>query len=320
MFSLVRPWLQMLSRDKLSVFLFHKVPTQSDPLVPHDISLKEFEYLLDTVLTGFQFISLEEGVRGLTSGRLPARAACITFDDGYADWVSGMAPALQRRGMPATLFITAGQFDGRPLWHERIAHAVRALPGTVLDLKFPAIPPIPISTAAERSSAVGQLEHALKYQTLAQREDLLVRLESLAQVQPQNVTRMSIEQLKALGQQGFSIGAHTYDHPILEYCDEREAVREIGETREILEGVMGAPVRMFAYPNGRPYVDFASHHVNIVKKAGYSSAVTTQWGVAEVGSSVYQIPRFTPWGKDPLRILLQLSRNLMTTPERVPEQ
>lgn len=319
MFSLVRSALQLLSRDKLSVFLFHKVPTQSDPLAPHDISLKEFEYLLDTVFSGFQIISLEEGVRGLISGSLPRRAACITFDDGYADWLTGVAPALKRRGLPATLFITAGQFEGRPLWHERIALAVREMQGTVLDLKFPAIPPLAIATVAERAQAVAQLERSLKYLTLAQREELLESLESQAQVRPQDVTCLSIEQLRTLGAQGFTIGAHTYEHPILDYCDERQAVREIGETREILEGVMGEPVRMFAYPNGRPYVDFASHHVAIVKSAGYASAVTTQWGVAEVGSSVYQIPRFTPWGKDPLRIMLQLSRNLMTEPERVPE-
>lgn len=319
MLPLSRPVLEFLSRDKLSVFLFHKIPLQLDPLVPQDVSLSEFEYLLDAVLSQFHIISLEDGVRGLTSGRLPSRAACITFDDGYADWLPGMAPALERRNMHATLFITAGQFDGRPLWHERIARAVRGLEAPALDLGFPAIPPLDVSTLQARQMAVTRLERVLKYMTLETREELLQRLEAAASVRPDDVARMSVDQLRELDRRGFGIGAHTYDHPILDYCDQDEAVREIGGVREILEGLIDSPVRMFAYPNGRPYVDFSSHHVAIVKRAGYTSAVTTQWGVAEVGTSVYQIPRFTPWGKDPLRFMLQLGRNLMTAPERVPE-
>lgn len=314
-----RPLLQLLSRGKLSVFLFHKVPLQLDPLVPQDVSLSEFEYLLDTVLSQFQIISLEDGVRGLTSGRLPSRAACITFDDGYADWLRGMAPALERRNMHATLFITAGQFDGRPLWHERIAKAVRELKGPLLDLQFPAIPPIDVAGLQARQAAVAHLERSLKYLTLELREELLLRLEAAAGVCVDDVAHLSVEQLRELHGRGFGIGAHTYEHPILDYCDQDQALREIGGVREILEGLIGAPVRTFAYPNGRPHVDFSGHHVDIVKRAGYASAVTTQWGVAEIGTSVYQIPRFTPWGKDPLRFMLQLGRNLITAPERVPE-
>lgn len=314
-----RSALQLLSRGKLSVFLFHKVPVESDPMVPQDVSLREFEYLLDAVLSQFEIISLEDGVQGLTAGRLPPRAACITFDDGYADWLQGMAPALQRRNMHATLFITAGQFDGKPLWHERIARAIRVMQGPVLDLRFPAIAPIDVAGLRARQKAVTRLERELKYLTLELREELLLRLEAAAGVHAADVPRMSVEQLRELDRRGFSIGAHTYDHPILDYCDQQQAVREIGGVREILAGLLGSPVRMFAYPNGRPYVDFSSHHVSIVKRAGYSSAVTTQWGAAEIGSSVYQIPRFTPWGKDPIRFMLQLGRNLMTAPERVPE-
>lgn len=320
MLPFARPVLQLLSRGKLSVFLFHKVPVDLDPVAPQDIGLRKFEHLLDDVLNQFQIISLEDGVRGLQAGKLPARAACITFDDGYVDWLPGMAPALERRNMHATLFITAGQFDGRPLWHERIAGAVRALRQPTLDLQYPAIPPIDVSSLPARQAAVVLLESKLKYLTLEVREELLLRMEAQAGVSAAQVPRMSADQLRELHARGFSIGAHTYDHPILDYCDQDRALQEIGGVREILEGMIGAPVRTFAYPNGRPYVDFSSHHVAMVKRAGYASAVTTQWGTAEIGSSVYQIPRFTPWGKDPLRFMLQLGRNMMTAPERVPEE
>jgi peptidoglycan/xylan/chitin deacetylase (PgdA/CDA1 family) len=319
MWSIYKWGMTPLTLGKLSVFLFHKVPVRSNAVVPTDTNLEAFEFLLDTAIAGFQIIPFEEAVIGLQARKLPPRAACITFDDGYSDWLTGMAPALERRNLHATLFITAGQFDGIPLWHERIARAIHATTVTEIDLSFPAIPPLPLANMFDRQAAVARLERDLKYLTLHTRNALLKRLETLAGVQVGDVSRMTISQLRELHGRGFGIGAHTYQHPILDYCDEAEAVQEIATTREILSFLIGGPVNAFAYPNGRPYVDFSRNHVEMVKRAGYTSAVTTQRGVAEYGSSVFQIPRFTPWGTRPLHFALQVGRNLLTVPKRVSE-
>ncbi|MBS0501410.1 MAG: polysaccharide deacetylase family protein, partial [Proteobacteria bacterium] len=132
--------LNTLSKDKLSVFLFHKVPQQPDPLVPTDMSVARFEHLLDCTFSQLTVLPLEDAITRLQAGSLPRGAACITFDDGYPDWLNGVAPALRRRNLHATFFITSGQFDGVPLWHERILAAVRCLPGPVLDMGIPFLP------------------------------------------------------------------------------------------------------------------------------------------------------------------------------------
>ena len=311
--------LKALSRNKLSVFLFHKVPVTSNELIPEDINIEAFEFLLDTLMPVFRIIPYEDAVHGLQTGNLPERAACITFDDGYADWLAGIAPALERRNMHATLFVTVGQFYGLPLWHERISHALKSTSARRIDLSIGSIPAITLDSLSDRQDAATKLEHDLKYLTVKARDELVTKLETIAGVRSDEVARMSVVQLRELHNRGFGIGAHTYNHPILDYCDESESVREIGGAREILSELIGGQVKAFAYPNGRPYADFSSNHVNIVKRSGYTSAVTTQWGVAKVGSSVFQIPRFTPWGGDPLRIALQIGRNLLTTPVRVAE-
>lgn len=311
--------LHSFSRDKLSVFLFHKVPQQSDPLVPSDVNMARFEQLLDHIVAKLQVLPLEEAVIRLQAGTLPRRAACITFDDGYSDWMLGAAPALRRRNMHATFFITSGQFDGVPLWHERILAAVRRLPGPILDLGVPFLPAQAVSSDQERKWQVQRLEQDLKYLTLNRREQILQQLEATAGVQDADVPVMSESQLRDLHSQGFGIGGHTALHPILDYCNAAEVEREIGGARERLESIVRGPVNGFAYPNGRPYADFSRLHVDAVKRAGYRYAVTTHWGVADIETSPFQIPRFTPWAERDWHVMYQLVRNLMTKPVQVPE-
>jgi peptidoglycan/xylan/chitin deacetylase (PgdA/CDA1 family) len=311
--------LQSLSKDKLSVFLFHKVPQQCDPLVPADVNMARFEQLLDHTFSKLHVLPLEEAIGRLQAGTLPRRAACITFDDGYPDWLAGVAPALRRRNLHATFFITSGQFDGVPLWHERILAAVHRLPGPLLDLGIPFLPAQPVGSIDERRRQVQRLEQVLKYLTLFRREQILMQLEAEAGVRATDVPVMSEVQLRDLHSQGFGIGAHTALHPILDYCNPDEVEREIGGARERLQAIVRGPVNGFAYPNGRPYADFSRLHVDAVKRAGYRYAVTTHWGVAGASTSRFQIPRFTPWAEHDWHVTYQLVRNLMTEPMQVPE-
>ena len=66
-------------------------------------------------------------LRALADGRpLPARAAALTFDDGYRDNLELLVPALQRLGLPATVYLVPGLIErsARPWW-ETLAWAFR---------------------------------------------------------------------------------------------------------------------------------------------------------------------------------------------------
>ena len=306
--------VRFLTRNKLSVFLFHAVPPKS-PSIPQDFDLPQFEAMLGVIRSHFKVIPLDDAVRAMKRGKLPPRSACLTFDDGYASWMDGVVPLLERESLHATFYITTGQFDGLPTWHERVAQAVVALPGKVFDIPGFGLPPLPIATLEERRRAFTLVEQFLKYQCLESREHLMQKIERVACVLPDSVHGMTVPQLKALAAKGFGIGAHTHSHPILSQCDATTARNEIGQARETLESMLAQKVIAFAYPNGRPSADFTSEHVAMVKAAGYQHAVTTHWGAASADTSEFEIPRFTPWGPSPERMALQLARNLLTPPK-----
>ena len=67
--------LRGLSREKLSIFLFHKVPLQASKLAPQDLAFVDFLKMLDYVSEHFNVLPLDEAVNKLSTGRLPA-AAC----------------------------------------------------------------------------------------------------------------------------------------------------------------------------------------------------------------------------------------------------
>lgn len=306
--------LNLMTVGKLSVFLYHKVPTEPDPLIPDEILLPTFERMLDEVLSEFKVIPLMDAVLGLQTGTLPARAACITFDDGYADWIHGVIPALLKRDYHATFFITTGQFTGHGMWHERIANLVRLTKYPSLELHPMGLGNMPSARADEKAKIITALEIALKYKSLHERERLMGLLSICTGVVSDESQKMSLDELLYIHSKGFEIGAHTVNHPILTCTNDQVAWTEINEAKNQLSHHIKAPVVAFAYPNGRPDLDFSSSHVNMVKKAGYKCAVTTHSGIGRMGNDVFEIPRYTPWAANTWRRSGQVLGNIMKKP------
>jgi peptidoglycan/xylan/chitin deacetylase (PgdA/CDA1 family) len=100
------------------VFLYHSV--QDDPpawLAPFTVTPRTFVEHLDMIAdSGLSVIPLRRLVAALHGGpALPPRAAVLTFDDGYADFATTVAPLLRARGLPVTLYVTTGVLTGRGL-------------------------------------------------------------------------------------------------------------------------------------------------------------------------------------------------------------
>jgi peptidoglycan/xylan/chitin deacetylase (PgdA/CDA1 family) len=126
-----------------------------------------------------------------------------------------------------------------------------------------------------------------------------------------NRLMMKPENVLSLYEAGMGIGGHTKTHPILARLDEKEASEEIGGGKEELEAIIGNKVSLFAYPNGKPGVDYIGMNVKAVINSGYEAAVSTAWGYADRRSDVYQLPRFLPWDKAPTKFALRIYLNYL---------
>lgn len=98
---------------------------------------------------------------------------------------------------------------------------------------------------------------------------------------------MTASELAAWFAAGMEVGAHTRHHLDLSALPDAEARVEIQRSRSELENTIQAPVRHFCYPYGR----FLSQHVDMVRTAGFATAVTVRRGRAAASDDPYQLPR-----------------------------
>lgn len=305
-------------RARLSILIFHRVLEQPDPLFPGEIDRATFDAICGWLKSWFQVLPLDEAMARLQRGDLPARAAAITFDDGYADNEAIALPILQKHGLPATFYIATGYLNGGRMWNDSVIEAIRLCPNEQLDLSgtpAAALGRLDLGSIEARRSAIGAVLSATKYLEPGERQQWADALQERSQaILPVNLM-MSSAQVKALRSAGMLIGAHTMNHPILARLSAAEAEAEIAEGRDALEAMLGEPVRHFAYPNGKPVQDYDATSVAIVKRLGFDSAVSTAWGAASVSTDPHQVPRFSPWDRSRGKFGLRLLKNLMAGPE-----
>ncbi len=299
-----------VSGPRLSILIFHRVLAQPDPYMPSEPDAPTFDALIGAVARIFNVIPLSLAVRHLRANTLPPRALCITFDDGYADNAEIALPILLRHHLPATFFVATDFLDGGRMWNDSVIESVRRAPGIRLDLRSLGLGTYATDNLDARRQTIDALLNQLKYLPLAQRSEQVAAIAARISTPLPDNLMMRAEQVLQLRAAGMEIGAHTHTHPILARQAGEAALTEMRLGKMRLEEIVGEPITLFAYPNGKPDQDYAAEHVKMAQDLGFDCAVSTAWGSATPASDLWQLPRFTPWERKPLRFILRLTQNL----------
>ena len=298
---------------RLSIAIFHRVLCEQDDIFPDEIDRASFDDICGWLAAWFNVLPLDAAVERLQQGTLPARALAITFDDGYADNHDVALPILRSHGLCATFFIATGHLDGGRMWNDTVIEAVRRCTALELDLNGLGLlgeQRWALNSPADRRVAIDALLPAVKYLPSATRQEVVDRIAERAGADLPRSLMMNSSQVRAMSSAGMQIGAHTVSHPILARVDDDVAMREMMGSKGQLEDILGHPVSLFAYPNGRPGVDYSERDVALARRVGFHAAVTTAAGAARAGDDVFQLPRFTPWDRGRMKFGVRMLRNL----------
>jgi peptidoglycan/xylan/chitin deacetylase (PgdA/CDA1 family) len=294
----------------LSILIFHRVLERADALQPGEPDAARFDAILGWLRRSFNVMPLEDAIDALADGRLPGNAAAITFDDGYADNAEVALPVLVRHGLHATFFIASGYLDGGRMFNDTVVEGIRRHEAPSLDLRPLGLGLVDTSSPDARRASIDALLRDLKYRPPMERAQVAEAIGRTTGTALPADLMMTTAQLRKLRASGMAIGAHTRHHPILAMLDDADARSEIEQGKRDLERLLGEPVTLFAYPNGKPQRDYAARHAGMVRAAGFRAAVSTSPGVARASSDMMQLPRFTPWDRSEVRFGLRLVNNM----------
>ena len=267
--------LRRLRRHRLLVVLYHGViEAPKDPL-GYTVHLREFGRQIEVLSRYFRPISLADLVAA-AEGRatLPDRSVLVTFDDGYRNNLVNAAPILRRYGVPAVIHVATGYIGaGRILWVEEICLRIRHWP--LPHLPMPAGQPdcpMPADTVG-RASLADRVSISCKDLSETEKQCYLARLREIPLSYGEDYIEeayafMSWDEVRQLQAQGFEIGAHTVNHPILSALDPKEAAWEVSESKRVVEEQLGHECVAIGYPNGRRE-DISDAVIEAARTAGY---------------------------------------------------
>ena len=108
-------------------------------------------------------------------------------------------------------------------------------------------------------------------------------------------TFVTPDMVEEMARGGMDIGSHTYNHLQLNELDVDGQLYELELSKATLEAWTHQEVVSFCYPSGR-YTDDA---IRSVMDTGYTSAVTTEYAMADESNGYFTIPRIRiSWGMD----------------------
>jgi len=107
---------------------------------------------------------------------------------------------------------------------------------------------------------------------------------------------MTWAQLQEMSAAGMDIQPHTLTHPHLRTLPPDEAMKEITESKNILETRLGKPMVAFAYPFG----EYNAAVIDMLKRAGYASAVTLAAGYNQRADELFTLHRIRVSYRDTL--------------------
>lgn len=273
-----------LNRKKLLVVMYHGVTMSvHEPPIWTQLPVELFRRQLEFLRRNYTLLSLGEVVEALRGNtKLPDKAALITFDDGLKNNYKVAFPVLHEMGIPAAVFLTV-DFVGTEeiLWVDELYLLLReaALRGIPLDLPY--VPAQEHFRAGRVWNSYEIMVEALKRSGVANRAVEMNRLRNALNaglpIRHEDFFMLDWNEVRTMHRAGLvEFGVHTATHRILSELAEEEWGLEIVAPKQKLEKELGTEAASFCFPNGRPFVDFRSEHLDYLRKAGYVCAFTTE--------------------------------------------
>jgi len=222
--------LIILSNAQIINVFYHVV---SDNYLPYIAPLykyrnsEAFENDIDFLLKYFQPVSANDVLLHTNGEKVITKPSFhLSFDDGMREIYKVVLPILKRKGVPATVFVNSAFVDNKDLFYRYKAALIvdkePSLKNEILKIKYP-----------ERE----------KLDKIAQNLEI-----DFEQFLKEKRPYLTTQEIKILQENGFTIGAHSVDHPNYYLISEEEQIRQTLESCRFVKENFDEKNLFFAFP------------------------------------------------------------------------
>ncbi len=285
-------------KNRLLILCYHAISGNDEHLwrpnlyMPPGIFRQRLEALKHG---GYSVLPLEEALRRLRSGELPARSVAITFDDGGYDFYANAFPVIQSYGFPVTVYQTTYYSDyQKPIFNVVCSYMLWKRRGSVLPggNKMGLPESLDLRTETSRDQIVRTLVLNAQANDLTgdQKNEIAMYLAELLDISYEEILAkrmfqlLNSEERLELAAAGVDFQLHTHRHrtPV----NQNLFRREIQDNRRSL-GALGPNANHFCYPSGI----YRSEFLAWLQMENVVSATTCDAGLACTSSNPLLLPR-----------------------------
>lgn len=234
----------------------------------------------------------------------PQNICHISFDDGERSFYNTIFPLLKKHDVPVSLFVSPQVISsGANYWFQEMEGYDEQLLKNIIAGQVQ----IPVHRIRKYHSQLVLLCLPIE---MINRVITQYRLQTnSAQKVSQNINVAQLQEIVSSGL--VTVGAHTMQHPVLTNEDDETCGKEISASITALELLIGKPVNYFAYPNGRPGMDFGDREKKILAENNISLAFSTELEHISSSTDPLSIPRmgFARMGLSPSNPLVLFRLN-----------
>lgn len=247
---------QTYFKRDLFTFYYHVVSAKSLPHIRHLHAYKSpemFEHDLTYLLKNFNLISYEQFVAYRQNQiELKPNSVLLSFDDGYHECFTVARPLLKKYGVPCIFFITTDFVDNNKMaCSTKVSLCIDKIVTSHGSWKQTAFEKLRLSARYSLEAEVDFIKWIKSFQFI-NREQMDWICETL-EVNTEGYLKdqrpfMSHDELKILASEGFTIGAHSKSHPLLETLPQEAIVEEIVDSCQIIRDITRVESIPFSFP------------------------------------------------------------------------
>jgi peptidoglycan/xylan/chitin deacetylase (PgdA/CDA1 family) len=245
---------------------------------------KWMEDILRLLQSRFEMVSAEDLEKFYYQG-VKLKSSChITVDDGDISVFTHLFPLVKKYKIPISIYVSPYAIKtGRNFWFQEIR-----------DFDYNHFLDFYTNQIGKKINYTNrhQVSALMKSLKIEEINALVDAYKNKYQIPDKERMGMNLDQIMEMNESGLvAIGAHTMNHPILINESDEVVRKEITDSIEELGEMLQKEIRLFAYPNGLPGVDFGAREMNILKNAKIKLAFSTESKNFSKNNDPLSIPR-----------------------------